>query len=191
MSDSTPEQSGSAELRAPPPVILVDEQDRPLGFCAKQDAHVRGLLHRAVSVLVVDAQDRTLLQRRALGKYHSGGLWSNAACTHPRQGESIEEAARRALREELGLEPESLTYAFPFVYRADVGDGLTEHEFDHVFYASVRGEPVPNALEVSEVAWAPWAKVAAEAHAHPERFTAWFRLLAEHRLRLAGLGLPT
>lgn len=173
-------------MNAPPiEVILVDAEDRPVGTREKLAAHVEGLLHRAVSVFLFDADGRWLLQQRAMGKYHSGGLWSNAACTHPRVGESLEGAVRRAVREELGAELDELHAAFPFVYRAAVGNGLVEHEFDHVFTARLSGAMAPEPGEVSAVRWCTADEVAGELATHPATFTPWFRLLqpvvAEHR----------
>lgn len=167
----------AANLAAePPPVILVDPEDRQLGLAGKLDAHVAGALHRAVSVFAFDAAGRLLLQRRARGKYHSGGLWSNSACTHPREHERIADAARRCMREELGAECESLEPAFAFTYRAQVSPTLVEHEFDHVFVARVTRPLAPNADEVEA-----WRAVALDEAAHevaddPARFTAWFPL---------------
>ncbi|MGQ0650474.1 MAG: isopentenyl-diphosphate Delta-isomerase [Gemmatimonadaceae bacterium] len=158
-------------------VILVDEHDRAIGVCEKLAAHRRGVRHRAVSVFAFDAEGRLLMQRRAAGKYHSGGLWSNSACTHPRVGESLEDAARRALREELGLECDNLRYAFPFTYKAAVGKGLTEHEYDHVFVCRAFGEPRAVASEVSDAEYASMTEVAASIRAEPERYTVWFALL--------------
>lgn len=171
-------------------VILVDAEDRPVGTCEKLAAHVEGLLHRAVSVFLFDADGRWLLQQRAEGKYHSGGLWSNAACTHPRAGESLEDAVRRAVREELGAEIDELRAAFPFLYRAAVGNGLVEHEFDHVFTARLAGAMSPQPGEVSAVRWCAADEVTRELAAQPATFTPWFRLLqpvvAEHRLQARG-----
>ena len=126
-------------------VVLVDEQDRPLGTAAKLEAHQSGgRLHRAFSVFIFDSAGRMLLQRRGAGKYHFGGLWTNACCSHPQRDEPVVEAARPRLREEFGFDAE-LTPAFTFIYRAtDPASGLTEHEFDHVFFGRFDGEPHPD-----------------------------------------------
>lgn len=158
-------------------VILVDEQDRDIGRCEKVRAHELGLLHRAVSVFLFDARGRVLLQRRAEEKYHSPGLWSNAACTHPREGETPVEAVHRALRAELGLPECSVQFVFPFRYRADVGGGLTEHEFDHVFVGTSGDAPVPVTGETSAVEWRQPDEVTARLASAPDAFTPWFRLL--------------
>lgn len=157
-------------------VILVDRQDRPIGEAEKMDAHRRGLLHRAVSVFVFDSEGRMLLQRRSARKYHSGGLWSNTCCTHPRPGERTEDAAIRRLQEEMGFTC-PVRLRFETIYRAEVSDGLIEHEYDHIFVGRFEGEPEPDEAEVSEYRWVQAADVAEELGETPERYTPWFRLL--------------
>jgi isopentenyl-diphosphate Delta-isomerase len=156
-------------------VILVDRRDVPLGTRAKQEAHVDGLLHRAFSIFVFDAAGRTLLQRRAITKYHSGGLWSNTCCSHPRPGESTARAAQRRLFEEMGFHC-PLEVAFSFVYRADVGGGLMEHEYDHVFIGRFDGSPAPDPAEVDDWRWIEPAALDREARERPDRFTFWFHV---------------
>jgi isopentenyl-diphosphate Delta-isomerase len=156
-------------------VILVDRDDVALGCSPKQAAHVAGRLHRAFSVFVFDSQGRMLLQRRAKSKYHSGGLWTNTCCSHPRPGESTPAAARRRLREEMGFSC-PLAPAFAFTYRADVGDGLIEHEYDHVFIGRYDGTPSPDPAEVEDWRWVTPADVADELREEPGRFTCWFRV---------------
>jgi isopentenyl-diphosphate Delta-isomerase len=167
-------------------VVLVDEHDRELGVSEKLRAHRDGALHRALSVFVFDDDDRLLLQRRAAGKYHSGGEWTNTCCSHPRPGEPVDEAARRRLREEMGIDC-PVEKAFEFMYREDVGGGLIEHELDHVFVGRWSGEPRPDPAEADGWRWLSLAEAAEDASAHPERYTAWFRLIAtdaEMRRRL-------
>ena len=113
-------------------MILVNERDEPLGSMEKMEAHRKGALHRAFSVFIFNSRGEMLLQQRALKKYHSGGLWTNACCSHPRPGETNEAAALRRLREEMGFDT-SLQQIFSFTYRASFNNGLTEHEYDHVF----------------------------------------------------------
>ena len=169
-------------------VVLVDERDAELGTAEKQQAHRDGSLHRALSVFVRDGAGRLLLQRRAAGKYHSGGQWTNTCCSHPRPGEDAAEAARRRLEEEMGIGCE-LRPAFTFVYREDVGGGLTEHEYDHVFAGCFDGEPRPDPEEVDGWRWATLDEVRAELEANPEAFTPWFRLVMRRPELLRKLGL--
>lgn len=173
-----------ADSPAAPPVILVDENDRELGTVEKLEAHRTGALHRAVSVFGFDTSGALVLQRRAVGKYHSGGLWSNTACTHPRVGEGPADAARRCVREEMGVECASLEPAFAFIYRAHVAPSLIEHEYDHVFVARIVEEPQPNADEVDAWRASSLPEALAEVRAAPARFSAWFPLALE---RLAPL----
>ncbi len=164
-------------MSAPVDVILVDADDQEIGRCEKLEAHRQGLLHRAVSVFVVNDAGEWLLQQRAEGKYHSGGLWSNAACTHPRPGETLAAAVGRAVAEELGTSLGTLAWAFPFHYRADVGSGLVEHEYDHVFVGRLRGDARPVPGEVSAITWSAPDVLTADVARAPDRFTPWFRLL--------------
>lgn len=157
-------------------VVLVDRLDTPIGTLEKQQAHLEGRLHRAVSVIVVNGRGETLLQRRAAAKYHSGGQWANACCSHPRPGEPVAEAARRRLAEEMGIDVE-VSPAFEFVYRAEVGAELVEHEYDHVFLARWDGDPSPDPDEVEAWRWAPAAELPDEAAQAPAAFTPWFRMM--------------
>ena len=136
-------------------VVLVDEDDTEVGTMEKVAAHTTpGHLHRAVSVCLFDGEGRTLLQRRAGGKYHFGGLWSNSCCTHPQPGEAPAEAAVRRVRQELGVDVAGLEHRGIVLYRAeDPASGLVEHELDHVFAGTLAGEPDPDPAEVSEVRW--------------------------------------
>ena len=157
-------------------VVLVDKREVPRGTLEKQRAHAEGRLHRALSVFVFNPRGEMLLQRRAAAKYHSGGLWTNACCSHPRPGEAVAVAARRRLREEMGIDcaPEP---AFAFIYRAQVGPGLVEHEYDHVFLARWDGDPSPSPDEVEAWRWTPVDQVAREVRDAPEAFTPWFRMI--------------
>ena len=154
-------------------VVLVDENDRAIGEAPKLEAHERGLLHRAVSLLLRDRNGRFLLQRRADVKYHSGGLWSNTCCGHPRPGESNESAALRRLRAEMGILECNIRRVSSFLYRTAVGNGLVEHEVDHVLIGEWSGEPVPDPNEVAEWRWISESALYADLAVNPGRYTPW------------------
>jgi isopentenyl-diphosphate Delta-isomerase len=171
-------------LDAAESVVLVDERDREVGTAPKLAAHADGVLHRAFSVFVLNSRGELLLQRRADAKYHCGGLWTNSCCGHPRAGEPVAAAAHRRLREEMGFDCD-LAPAGSFVYRAELGNGLVEHEYDHVFVGRHELDPRPDPAEVGEWRWQKPAAALAEAEVHPERFTPWFGL-ALRAARIAG-----
>jgi isopentenyl-diphosphate delta-isomerase len=156
-------------------VILVDREDRAIGIAPKLEVHRSGVLHRAFSVLIYDGKGRLLLQRRNRGKYHSGGLWSNACCGHPRPDEHVMAAARRRLQEELGFDCDLLPVR-TFIYRADVGAGLIEHELVHIFSGCWRGRVLPDPDEVEAYAWRVLESVHREVAENPTAYTAWFPL---------------
>ena len=163
--------------KGPEQVVLVDGADRPLGEAEKLEAHrAEGKLHRAISVLLFDRKGRTLLQRRAEGKYHSPSTWANTCCSHPRPGEPVLDAGRRRLREELGIDC-PLREAFAFTYSVDVGSGLTEREYDHVLVGRYDGEVRPDPSEVSEYRWATLPELYREVRADDRSFAPWFRIL--------------
>ena len=165
-------------------VILVDENDRPVGSAPKLDAHRNGgALHRAFSIFVFNSAGEMLLQRRAATKYHFGTLWTNACCSHPRHGQTLEESAHARLRHEFGFDA-PLQELFSFVYRAeDPASGLTEHEFDHVFFGQFNGTPHPNPAEIDEWRWSDPDDLAADVRAHPDRYTPWFRIALDEVMR--------
>lgn len=156
-------------------VVLVDQQDLELGTMEKLEAHRQGRLHRAFSVFLFDEDGRVLLQQRAESKYHSPGLWTNTCCSHPRPGESTTEAALRRLSEEMGTSSE-LEHGFTFLYKADVGQGLIEHELDHVFFGRAGTTLRPDPSEVKDWRWAEVVELGTEMEAHPDRFTPWLRI---------------
>jgi len=160
------------------PVVLVDADDVAIGAAGKLDAHRRGLRHRAISVLVRNSKNEFLLQRRNLAKYHSGGLWTNACCSHPLPGEDVADAARRRLAQEMGFTCE-IDPLFVFQYRAPVPGGLIENEVVHVFGGSHDGPISPDSVEVIEWKWIKFADLAADLRARPDAYTAWFRLYLE------------
>ena len=155
-------------------VILVDLQDREIGRAPKLAAHRQGLLHRAISVCIVDAQGRMLLQRRAVHKYHSGGLWTNACCTHPRSGEDVAASAARRLYEELGVSCD-LHRVLRTHYQAPVSDGLIENEVVHLFHGVYSGEVVADPSEVDAFVWTPRKTLLLDLEVRPEQYTYWFR----------------
>lgn len=162
-------------------VILVDENDLEVGTMDKLEAHQRGLLHRAFSIFIFNDNREMLLQQRALDKYHSSGLWTNTCCSHPRQGEKTIDAATRRLMEEMGISSH-LTECFQFTYKADVGGGLTEHEFDHVFTGYYDGIPEINPEEVASWKYTSVEFLKIELKLNPHSFTAWFKLAFEQIL---------
>ena len=157
-------------------VILVDVHDHAIGTMEKMEAHEKGFLHRAFSILLVNEKGEMLLQQRALEKYHSPGLWTNACCSHPRPNESNLDAANRRLFEELGMKVE-LTEIFEFTYRAEFNHALIEHEIDHVFLGLTNMNPTINLTEVMSFKWIPFDELQQDMMVNPEKYTAWFNLL--------------
>lgn len=159
-------------------LILVDELDNEIGVAGKMEAHEKGWLHRAVSVFIFSSKGEFLLQRRTLTKYHSPGLWSNTACSHPSPGETTLSAASRRLVEEMGLLC-PLKFAFNFKYKVGFENGLTEHELDHVFIGICDASPNPNADEVMDWKWLRPEDLQNQISLHPEEFTEWFKICFE------------
>lgn len=156
-------------------VILVDEQDVELGTMEKMEAHKKALLHRAFSVFIFNQKGELLLQQRALNKYHSSGLWTNTCCSHPRPGEPVEQAAHRRLEEEMGFDT-VLSKAFTFIYKAVFSNGLTEHEFDHVFAGVYEGDVCTDITEVEAYAYYSLDQIQVMMAKDPDQFTAWFHI---------------
>ncbi len=156
-------------------VVLVDEADRSTGIQEKLVAHREGNLHRAVSVFLFNNQGKMLLQQRAEEKYHSGGLWTNACCSHPFPDELPLHAAIRRLKEEIGLDVANLQYAFPFLYKASLENGLVEHELDHVFIGITDSKPAPTKEEVMAVEYFSQKQLEYKLKLEPEQFTVWFK----------------
>ena len=157
-------------------LILVDGLDRETGAATKLQAHVEGLLHRAFSVVLVREGangPELLLALRSMMKYHSGGLWANSCCSHPRLGEETIEAAYRRVHEELGCEAIDLHEVCAFVYRAEFDNGLCEYEYDHVIVGRCEGTIDPDPAEASEVRWIDFETLAAELQAEPRKYAAW------------------
>ena len=156
-------------------VILVNEEDVQTGVLEKITAHEKGLLHRAFSVFIFNRKGEMLLQQRAMNKYHSGGLWTNACCSHPQPGETTLASARRRLQEEMGFNV-SLEKIFDFIYRHEFDNGLTEHEFDHVWVGTHDGEVVFNKEEVMNICYKGVQEVRESLVTDPQKYTAWFHL---------------
>lgn len=160
-------------------VILVDENDNVVGTMEKIEAHKKGRLHRAFSVLIFNSKGEILLQKRAKTKYHSGGLWTNACCSHPMPGEKIEDAVRRRLKEEMGMDLEP-AFSYKFIYKASLDQNLFEHECDHVFIATFNGEPLINTVEVEDWKFVSVSWLKKDIEINPESYTYWFKLMVGH-----------
>ena len=156
-------------------MILVDEHDNDRGFMDKMEAHQKGLIHRAFSIFIFNSKGEMLLQQRALNKYHSAGLWSNACCSHPYPGEEIGDAAARRLREELGFGT-SLEKIFDFIYQVSFENGLVENEFDHVFVGHYDGSIKANPEEVNDYLFKSMEQIGLELRSRPEMYTEWFKI---------------
>ncbi|RZJ90184.1 MAG: isopentenyl-diphosphate Delta-isomerase [Chryseobacterium sp.] len=156
-------------------VILVDKDDLPQGKMEKMEAHQKGLLHRAFSIFIFNDLQELLLQKRSKSKYHSGGLWTNTCCSHPREGESNLAAAGRRLKEEMGMTCD-LAYGFNFLYKAVFDDGLTEHELDHVFFGKSNDKPVINNEEVEDFKYIKLEDLRNDIDINPTAYTPWLKI---------------
>ena len=159
-------------------VILVNENDEPIGLMGKMEAHEKGLLHRAFSVFVFNSKQEVLLQQRAACKYHSPNLWTNTCCSHPRAGETNQQAGERRLQEEMGLQV-PLQEVFSFIYKAPFDNGLTEHEYDHVLIGYSDAQPQINPEEVASWKWLSLEAIKEDILQEPEQYTAWFKIIFE------------
>tara|TARA_R110002049_G_scaffold609_1_gene3405 strand:+ start:3154 stop:3672 length:519 start_codon:yes stop_codon:yes gene_type:complete len=157
-------------------VILVDENDKPIGLMEKIEAHEKALLHRAFSVFVFNEKGELMLQQRAASKYHSPLLWTNTCCSHQRDGESNVEAGRRRLQEEMGFVTE-IKEVFSFIYKAPFDNGLTEHELDHVMVGRYDDAPNINKEEVEAYKWMTLENVKKDIETNPEIYTEWFKII--------------
>jgi isopentenyl-diphosphate delta-isomerase len=162
-------------------VVLVDEQDNAIGTMEKQQAHVEGVLHRAFSIFIFNSDKKLLLQKRASSKYHCGGMWTNTCCSHPRETENTIDAAHRRLQEEMGMQCD-LKPIFSFVYKAEFENGLTEYEFDHVFFGESNQTPTLNLEEVEDFRYVGMEELQIEINENPAHFTPWF-LIALDRVK--------
>lgn len=159
-------------------VILVDANDQPIGKMEKMEAHEKALLHRAISVFIFNNDGKWLLQQRTYDKYHSKGLWTNTSCSHPFPAEDSLSAANRRLNEEMGMRAE-LKEIFSFTYKQELENGLTEHEFDHVFIGFSNELPKPNPDEVMDYNYISTIDLIKDVAQNPENYTVWFKLIFE------------
>lgn len=156
-------------------VILVDADDNIIGTMQKMEAHIKGRLHRAFSVFVFNTRGELLLQQRAFDKYHSAGKWTNTCCSHPRFGEETLDAAHRRLKEEMGMSCQ-LGHEFSFVYQAEMPEGISENEYDHVFFGISDELPEPNPSEVAAYRYIDMKELKADMQLNPDRYTAWLKI---------------
>lgn len=154
-------------------IILVDFNDHEIGLCEKIEAHQKALLHRAFSVFLIN-EDKLLLQKRASNKYHCGGLWTNSCCSHVRSGESIDAAAIRRVKEELGIDINELKEIGHFIYNYPFDNGLTEYEFDHVLVGKYQGEIYFDPNEVENISWANIEEIKKDLLINASKYTPWF-----------------
>ena len=163
-------------------VQLVNPNDEPIGSMEKLEAHQKGLLHRAISVLIFNSKGEMLLQRRALKKYHSPGLWTNTCCSHPYPFEIPEDAASRRLNEEMNIESK-LNFAFKFIYKTEFSNGLIENELDHVFIGYSDETPHLNTDEAVAFRWVTIKDLQRDIEKNPENYTVWFKIIIEEYLK--------
>jgi isopentenyl-diphosphate delta-isomerase len=159
-------------------LILVDEKDNQLGTMEKLEVHKKGLLHRAFSVFIFNSEGKFLLQQRADEKYHSPGLWSNTCCSHPLSGEIVADAVKRRLWQEMGMQTET-TFQFSFIYKKKFDNGLTEYEFDHVYFGKSDELPRPNPVEVKNWSYVSLADLKKDISENPENYTEWLKICFE------------
>ena len=160
-------------------VILVDKNDNQVGLMPKLEAHEKGVLHRAFSIFIFNSKYELLLQKRASSKYHSGGLWTNTCCSHPREGEDTLDAANRRLDEEMGIKT-SLRKVYDFIYKAELDNQLTEHEFDHVFYGVFDNDPTLNKDEAEDFKWVDMETLNNDIIKNEDNYTVWFKIAFEY-----------
>lgn len=164
-------------------VVLVDKNDKVLGFMEKIQAHREGLLHRAFSVFLFNSKNELLLQQRALSKYHSPGLWTNTCCSHPRENESTMDAANRRLLEEMGMEC-TLEQKHHFIYKVKLDQGMTEHELDHVFIGVSDQAPLLNKDEAASFKYMDLETCLEDVRVNPNTYTEWFKIALPEVIKL-------
>ena len=161
-------------------INLCDRKGNRIGSVDKMKAHEKGLLHEAFSIFIFNSKNELLLQQRAKEKYHSGGLWSNTVCSHPKFGEDLSSAVQRRLKEEMGFLVQTHE-VFSFLYRSDYANELSEHEFDHVFIGHYDENPILNKSEVMDYRWISISKLKKDAQKNPENYTTWLRKILENK----------
>ena len=159
-------------------IALVNDNDIVIGYDDKLEVHKKGLLHRAFSVFIINNKNEMMLQRRSFQKYHSGGLWTNACCSHMLLGEEFAESIHSRLHEEMGFDCE-LEHVFNFRYKTTFDNGLTENELDHVYIGQFCGEPIPNKDEVCDWKWMRFEDITNDLVANEELYTVWFKIAFE------------
>jgi len=157
-------------------VVLVDEDDNQIGLMPKMEAHLKGKLHRAFSIIIFNSDRKILLQKRASKKYHTPNLWSNTCCSHQREGEDNINAGKRRLNEEMGFVTNLYNFS-SFIYRVEFSNGLIEHENDHIMLGVFDGNPKPNPNEVDEWKWIDIDILAEDMQINPDHYTAWFMII--------------
>lgn len=160
-------------------IVLVNEKDENIGSVGKLEAHQKGLLHRAFSIIVWNDQNEILIHQRAFGKYHSEGLWTNTCCSHPKLEETVLEAAHRRLQEEMGFDC-VLEQKFHFIYQVELENQLIEHELDHVLIGKFNENPTPNPEEVKDFRWITLPELKNEIAKNPSEFTFWFKEIIQN-----------
>lgn len=164
-------------------IALVDNEDNVIGYEEKYLVHCKGLLHRAFSIIVFNSNGEMLLQRRALNKYHSPGLWTNTCCSHLPEGNNMKSYIHERLQDEMGFDCE-LKFVLTFHYQVDFGDGMIENEIDHIYIGFFDGNPNPNPLEVCEWMWVKEADVLTDIKSKPEKYTYWFKNILENHFEV-------
>jgi len=162
-------------------VIIVDNQDNQIGISDKISVHVKGILHRAFSIMIYNNKNQILLQQRAFNKYHSSGLWTNACCSHPNSEIDFEKQVRKRLQEEIGIDC-NLKWCFSFIYKETFENGLTENEFDHVFYGQFEGNPIINENEVADFKWIDTTELISDMKINPNKYSVWFHKIIENSI---------
>lgn len=172
-------------------LIIVDTNDLQTGKLDKMSVHKNGLLHRAFSVFIFNSYGELLLQQRADHKYHSGGLWTNTCCSHPRDGEDTRLAVSRRLKEEMNMECET-HFAFSFIYKTKFENGLSEYEYDHVYWGVSDDAPKPDTSEVKSWKYVSLQQLEKDIQQSPDQYTAWLKIslpqILEHYNRLIEFG---